>query len=271
MRRERRLADIERVDEHLVEAEIAGQGEAPIRRRIDRMATWHELLQRRVAIAFVLDEAAGSALHHGLQAAVGFQAETDHAATPEIGGEDDASRAIDRQVARARAAGRLLVFLREAARLFVDRERDDRARRLAGGIGHFRDGVENRQLRMQGEERRVLRLGREFRHGELAGGGVEPRDIDARALRGAAGVGAEPDQLARELRFVGPTRRGQTSSNSERYAGESDDGQKATQGNETDGRHQGKASCCEGKPRNHLVKSYPHDRELQRAGQPGGE
>ena len=69
--RERGLRHVERVDEYLVDAEIAAHREAAVGHRIDRVAMRLLLPLLVDALAFVLDEAAWRARHDGPQAAVG--------------------------------------------------------------------------------------------------------------------------------------------------------------------------------------------------------
>ena len=73
------------------------------------------------------------------------------------------SALVDHQVAGRTALGGHLVEPREAARLLVDREGDHRARLGAVEVVDLAGGVEEAAVRVEREERRVLRLAGEGR------------------------------------------------------------------------------------------------------------
>ena len=276
--RERGLVDVERVHEHLVGSQVAGHCEPTVSRGVDRMTVRLLLPLRIGALALVLDETAGRARHDRLEAAVGGEPEADHAAAAVVGSQRDFARAVDRHMARAAAAGRLMILVCECAGGLVDREREHRAGRLAIRIGHLRDGVQDRKRRMGREERRVLDGRCQHRDGQLSRGGIESRHIDSLAVGGATCVGAEPDELiggrlgsgrgGRRARECGSQHRDQECDR------ECDGGQQA-RGN---GRHRRKPSCCRRPyPRNRrhsapppTHKSYSHDRPTQRAAPTAG-
>src|ERR1041385_8327391 len=95
-------------------------------------------------------------------------------------------------MARPGAAGGLLVEQCEHSRARRDGERTHATLIRFAELRAFTNRVEPAPVRVQRQEGWAFSFSGDLRHGEFAGGRVEPTNINALALR--AGVGAEEDE-----------------------------------------------------------------------------
>ena len=183
---ERALRGVEAVDEDPVGPEVGREGEALGGIEVDAVSV-RLLLPARVRAGALV----GAHRRGGLQATVGPDGQDRHGAAAVVRDEDVSARLVHDEVAGPRPFRRLLVEEREITGLRVDREGAHRARLGALEARHLPHRVEEAAVRVEGEERGVLRLGRESGLARRAGGGVEGEAVDPAAR--AVGVGADVD------------------------------------------------------------------------------
>ena len=189
VRRERALGGIETVDQDFVEAEIRDVGKAIGRIHVD-------VVRVRLLLAVGID-ARSRVLHERrgcLQPAVAIHRQDFDAATPVVRHQHGAAGAIDRQVRRSAAAGRLLVQQRQLSALMIDGKGAHRPAGLALEMVNLVDGIEEIALRSRGEEAGAGRLGGQLGRAQHPGLQIQPRDVDA--LAGGTGVGTDIHQGA---------------------------------------------------------------------------
>ena len=132
----------------------------------------------------VLDERGGS-----VQPAVGLDRHRLDAAAAVIGYQNRLAGFVDRDMARAVAAGRLLIQGSERACTRINGESAHGAALFAAEFADFIGRKEKFLVGMNGEKTRAGRLGGQFHYAGFAAGRVEARDVNPLALR--AGVSAE--------------------------------------------------------------------------------
>ena len=131
----------------------------------------------------------------GAEAAVGLKRNGRDAAAAVVGDEQGLAGGVDGEVARAGAAGGLLVEEGERAGGRVDGVGGEAGGGRALGVAAFVEGVEEFAVGMEGEKRGVFGGGGKLGGRETARSDIEARAVDALAFGFRVGVGAKVDVL----------------------------------------------------------------------------
>ena len=173
---------VEVVYENLVQTEIAIEREAVVRRRQNEM-------RMRPGLTFWIRAGAGvlNGSRRFTQTAIGVNRQRGDAARAVICDHQAFACGVHGDMARAAAAGKLLVQQRELAGFGFKGKGAHRA-----GLAHFTDRIKIFSAGRHGEEGRILGFSGEFRRAQLPSGGIKFRNVNSLALR--ASVGAEINQ-----------------------------------------------------------------------------
>jgi len=139
----------------------------------------------------MLNHAAG-----GAKASIGLDGQRGDTAPAVVGNQHTAAGFVQRDMAGAGAAGRLLVEQGQFAGGRIHLKGADRSGAFALEVADFPDGVQPPAIGMSGEEGRVPGLRRQFRGAQAAGIGIEAGQVDALTARARVGADIDAQVLA---------------------------------------------------------------------------